>query len=312
VLINNALVVQGGKTDQYNSYTYTGAPSISDILYLPMSSAFTATSPPWQLVSDSSNTSAYTGPSLSWHTLSAFNTTSVLLFGGQPGPNSDTVLPSQADSAALLNVDNPVLPFWVNEPTSWAGEPERRMRHSASSVGGKVYLIGGERADGSNGGFADHYVFDFTGPTFTKLPSTNAPPDIFGHTSIVLDNGNLLVFGGYSASQAALLPFSTIWTLDTSQSTPAWSSISVSNSTLPASRMGFASTLTQNGRIIIHGGVDVSGTVFSDGWSLDTTTTPLTWSRVDALAQLGQRRDHFAVSSGSQIIFGFGKPDNAT
>jgi hypothetical protein len=40
---------------------------------------------------------------------------------------------------------------------------------------------------------------------------------------------------------------------------------------------------------------------------LDTTTNPWTWSRIDALSQIGARRDHFAVCYGGQVIFGFGR-----
>ena len=59
---------------------------------------------------------------------------------------------------------------------------------------------------------------------------------------------------------------------------------------------------------MIQGGCDSSfETNFADGWVLDTTTNPWAWSGIDALAQIGARRDHFAVSYGGQVIFGFGK-----
>ena len=47
-------------------------------------------------------------------------------------------------------------------------------------------------------------------------------------------------------------------------------------------------------------------TVFGDGWVLDTTQSPMSWTTVDALLQVGPRRDHFAVAVGSEVIFGFG------
>jgi len=306
-LIDNALLVHGGKTDEFNSYSYASAPSNNDVLYLSLASSFDTSSIPWQLVSSSTNASTSQGPYLAWHTLSAFNDTEILLFGGELDPNSLTVLPATADSAFLLNASNLTDPLWITEPTSWANEPIRRMRHTTSSAGGMVYLVGGEKADGSNEAFSDHYVFDINIPSFTLLPSLNGPPDLSGHAAIVLANGSLIVFGGYCGSQTALLPLTTIWMMDTTQPTLQWSVLSASNTNVPSPRQAFAATPLSNGTILIHGGTDaVFQNVYSDGWMLDTTQNPMVWSEVAALSQLGTRLDHFAVTSGSQIIFGFG------
>ncbi|KAH9886999.1 hypothetical protein C8Q73DRAFT_668950 [Cubamyces lactineus] len=312
VLVDDALFVQGGRTDQYNSLGYSSALVNNDILLLPLNTTFDISAPPWQYVSGCSNCSSSQGPAVAWHTLSAFNTTNLLLFGGDPGPNGPVFDPERADSAALLDVSNRDSPAWNLETASWANEPLRRIYHSASSTGGKIWLIGGEKADGSGNAFSDHYVYDPSGPTFTQLPSTNGPPDVFGHTSLVLPDQQLIVFGGYSPSQGALLPFSTIWSLDTMQSTLTWTSLSVSSSNLPSPRRGFAATVLDDGRVLIQGGADATmQNVFSDGWVLDTTQSPMVWSTVDALTQVGPRRDHFAVALGSDVLFGFGYAQSA-
>ncbi|KAG5646970.1 hypothetical protein DXG03_001693 [Asterophora parasitica] len=306
VSIKNALFVHGGKTDPFNSYSYTSAPTSNDILYLPLSTSFDVSSPPWQLLSGSP--SASQGPSLSWHTLSAFNTSHTLLFGGQPGPNSPTVLVGVADSAHLLNVYNRLEPAWTFEPESWANEPIRRVRHSTStSLSGSVFVIGGEKADGSGIAFSEHYIFNPNGPSFTLLPAVNGPPDITGHASVMLPDHRLLVFGGFSPTSQTLLPFSSVWALDTTQSTPSWSSISINNTSLPSPRRAFASTILSEGKVLIHGGSDaILQNDLADGWILDTSQDPMVWTAVDALSQLGARRDHFAVSFGNQVLFGFG------
>jgi hypothetical protein len=87
-----------------------------------------------------------------------------------------------------------------------------------------------------------------------------------------------------------------------------WSVTTTDTSSLPSPRVAFAAAFIAPGRIIIQGGCD-SGfqTNFADGWVLDTTTNPWKWSSIDALSQVGPRRDHFAVSFGGQVIFGFGK-----
>ncbi|KAI0368781.1 hypothetical protein BV20DRAFT_947563 [Pilatotrama ljubarskyi] len=311
-LVNDALFIHGGRTDQYNSYAYSSAPVTNDIFLLPLNATFDISSPPWEYLAGCFNCSSSQGPAVAWHTLSAFNTTDLLLFGGDAGPNGPISDPEEADSAALLNIANHESPVWNFETKSWANEPLRRIYHSASSTGGKIWLIGGEKADGSGNAFSDHYVYDPAGPYFTQLPSTNGPPDIFGHASIVLPDRRLIVFGGYSPSQGALVPFSTIWSLDTKQSTLTWSTLSVSSSALPSPRRGFAATVLDDGRVLIQGGADAAmQNVFSDGWILDTAQNPMVWSAVDALSQVGPRRDHFAVALGSEVLFGFGYAQSA-
>ncbi|KLO08789.1 hypothetical protein SCHPADRAFT_880117 [Schizopora paradoxa] len=310
-LVNDKLLVHGGKTDQFNSYSYTSAPTNNDLLLLDLSSGFDPSSPPWQYVAGSEEPSTSQGPQLAWHSLSTFNESQLLLFGGDGGPNSPIVLPTQADSASLLDVSNITGPQWISELQFWADEPIRRIHHSTSSTNGMIYLVGGEKDDGSNIGLSDHYVFDPDTPSFTQLPTDNGPPDIYGHTSIVLADGRLLVFGGYCPSQAQLLPFSTIWSISTTSSSPSWSNLSVSSDSLPPSRRAFAAVWLPGDKILIHGGADAElQSSFSDGWILDTTQNPMTWSNVSALSGIGPRRDHFAVLSGSSVLLGFGYETN--
>ena len=244
---------------------------------------------------------------MAFHSLSAYNPSHMLLFGGQPDPNSATVLLDNPDSAWVLNVQDTDSPSWVSESQGWANEPSRRIFHSASSSGGKVFIIGGQKADGSQTALSVHEVFDYTNPSFDSLPSTNGPPDLYGHASLVLHNGSLLVFGGYSQSQGTLLPLSTIWTMNTWADTCKWSLARVDNTSLPSPRRNFAAVVLSDGRILIHGGSDaVLQTTYSDGWILDTTRDPMVWSQVDSLSSLGARRDHMAVAAGSVLMFGFG------
>ncbi|KIK66584.1 hypothetical protein GYMLUDRAFT_238850 [Collybiopsis luxurians FD-317 M1] len=307
-IINDALYIQGGMTDQFKAYAYTTAPINDDLLYLSLSTSFDPSSPPWQLVSSSSNSSTSPGPPVAWHTISATNTSEIFLFGGFPAINSPVVLTVQPDSAWLLNVFNRLVPSWTQEPQSWANEPIRRMRHSAvTNIDGTVFIVGGEKADGSGLAFSDHWAFNPSGPSFSQLPSDNGPPGITGHNSVILPNGTMLVFGGYDPSTNTLLNMSTIWTLDTESSDLKWNVV-VAQGTIPPPRRAFVAVLIESGtKVLIHGGCDaVFQNTYSDGWELDLTTNPPTWSQVPALSQIGQRRDHFGVAYGPDVIFGFG------
>ncbi|KAI6042539.1 hypothetical protein EDC04DRAFT_2506759, partial [Pisolithus marmoratus] len=305
--LGNMLFVHGGLSDPYDSYSYTSAPAVSDLLSLDLSTSFGISAPPWNLLSSSSS------PALAWHTLSAFNTTNILLFGGQPGPDSQTVLTTLNDSAALLSVASVTNPNFSIEPENWASEPMRRTHHAASTVDGRVYIIGGEKADGSGNAFSEHYVFDPSTAEFSPLPSSaNSPPNIYGHTSLVLSDGRLVALGGYCASCGQLVPFNTIWSLDTTGGNLNWELLVVSTTSLPIPRREFAAVSLPDGNILIHGGADaVLQQTYSDGWILDTGAVPMTWKSVEALSQVGARKNHFAVQAGGLVLFGFGYGSSA-
>jgi hypothetical protein len=296
-VIQNGLFIYGGRTDPYNMYSYTSAPTIDDLIYLPLSSAFDTASPPWQSLSSN-------GPAVAWHTLTPFNSTSLFLFGGDPGSNSPTVLPDGSDSSAYLNVASLSNPLWIIEPQGWANQPQRRIYHTASSAGGKIYIIGGARVDATNVGFFTHYVFDPSGPSFELLPS-GGPPDIVGHATVVTSKGILLVLGGFSASTLELSSLNMFWALDTTNPNPLWTTYNVNGTLIPQGRRGFAAVISNN-VLFIHGGSDATlQTTYSDGWMLNLDT--MEWTQSDAMSQsLGPRRDHFAADVAGQVLMGFG------
>ena len=196
-------------------------------------------------------------------------------------------------------------------PQSWANEPIRRIRHSSTpSDSGLIFIVGGEKADGSANTFPDNYIFDPNILSFVQLPDASGPSDIYDHASIMLNDGRLLVLGGYYQPQNTLIPFTNIWSFDTRASPSSWSLLSTSNATLPNPRRAFAATLLVNGKVLIHGGGDAAlQQNYADGWILDTSSDPMTWTNIESLTQLGARRDHFAVpvNSGHQVLFGFGQ-----
>ncbi|PFH52939.1 hypothetical protein AMATHDRAFT_45847 [Amanita thiersii Skay4041] len=307
-VVSNALFIYGGKSDPFNSYSYTSAPNVNDLLMLPLQNSFEATSPPWQLIPQSPDEVSQQSPALAWHTISTINNSYLLLFGGEPGPNSPIVLVDLADSAYYLNLLNSTPLEWKAQSSSFSNQPLRRIRHAtAISPSGLVFITGGEKADGSNNALADHYIFDASNSAFERLPQENGPLGVYGHASIMLGDGRLLVFGGYSQTQGSLVPLSTIWIIDTQRNPLTWSLASVSNVTLPSPRRAFANTLLEGDQVLIHGGSDASmQNNFADGWVLNTSSNPMSWSEVGALSRLGARRDHFAISLGKNVLFGFG------
>ncbi|KAF7336810.1 Adagio protein 1-like [Mycena venus] len=280
-IITSSLFIQGGKQDPTNSQSYTSAHAQSDLLYLPLDKSFSIDSPPWVLISDPTNSTESQGPAVAWHTFSAYSDSLLLLFGGVPSWTGQPPVVTLNDSAWLLNAYNRLIPDFTPELAGWDNEPIRRIHHAAvSAITGEVYIFGGEKADGS-GILSDHWVFNPNNASFTLLSTDKAPAGLTGHAAIILPNGQILIFGG-TVSQP-----------------------------VPPGRRGFACVLLDGNAILIHGGGDaVLQNSFSDGWIYNITTT--TWTQVPALAdRLGPRRDHFAVSYGGQVIFGFGYAQNA-
>ncbi|KAF8606625.1 hypothetical protein BDV93DRAFT_350587 [Ceratobasidium sp. AG-I] len=303
-IIGQTLYVHGGKTDPSNMYSYSGAPNTNDLLSLDLSSSFAVSDAPWKYVDGSSVMSSSQGPAVAFHSLTAFDSRTMLMFGGDGG--STIASPSSPDSAWLLDISNPDTPTWTQEAESWGAEPTRSIRHAAVGSFGRVWITGGEKADGSNLATGGNYVFQPSVPSFDLLPSDGAPPLLVGHASLLLQSGMLAVFGGYNPATDALVDLSTIWLVDTSQSTPVWSSV-IAGGIAPAARRDFAYTRLGDGRVFIHGGTDATmQTIYSDAAVLDITRNPMQWSSIAGFDQAGARRDHMAVGVGSQVLIGFG------
>ncbi|EIW73531.1 hypothetical protein TREMEDRAFT_70988, partial [Tremella mesenterica DSM 1558] len=222
------LLIQGGKTDPTGDYTYTSAPNSADVIVLPLSDTFSTSSAPFNLVSSS------TAPTYAWHCLSPLQQTSgqwsLLSFGGDGGPTE--AVQTLSDSAWQLSIPSDFSSLSAtHESAGWGGQPQRRIYHScaATQQGGKVYITGGMRDDGSGMTFADTFVFDPSSSTFNSFPGL--PQGLFHHVSALMPNGTLVVLGGtYTSTQTSnptLLPLTTIYVLDTTAPSPVWDSRSL-------------------------------------------------------------------------------------
>ncbi|KAG8964837.1 hypothetical protein FRC03_001306 [Tulasnella sp. 419] len=306
-LLGNTLYVHGGKVDPFNSYSYTSAPNTNEVLSLDLSSAFDISNPPWNFVAGAADPSTCQGPAVAFHSLTAYDDSHLLSFGGEGGPT----MPIQTNSDSTWVFDA-TIPFWRNEQAN--GEPQRRTFHSAAaSNSGQVWITGGQKADGSAIGFRDTYIFQPSDYSFSTLGTTGDSdlPALVGHGSIMLPSGLLVVIGGYSSDTDNLTPFSMIWLLDTMSPNPTWINITAQGAT-PHPRRNFAMASLDDNKILIHGGGDaVMQSVYDDGAILDLSVTPANWVAVPELADgLGPRSDHMAIGLGNYVLFGFGRTLN--
>ena len=290
------MYIHGGKIDQSNAYSYNSAPNTDELLALNFERSFDLGSTPWTTVNETG------GPLVAFHTITAFSTSQALVFGGDAG--TSVPLPTRNDSAWQLTI-NGASASWTSYSEGWAAQPMRRQYHSSVVYKGIVYIIGGEKADGSNIAFSQPYIFTPSGPSFTVITAANGPPGLVGHATLALGDGRIVVLGGLSRSTSTLLPLNTIYVYDVAQL--SWSTLTVGGSSTPVPRRNFAATVINTDKILIHGGADASfQTALSDGAILDLTK--LQWSAVPALSEtLGSRFDHTAVTVGTSVFFLFGE-----
>ncbi|KZS92437.1 hypothetical protein SISNIDRAFT_486471 [Sistotremastrum niveocremeum HHB9708] len=303
-LLSNTLLVHGGRTNPSNEYTYNGQVT-NDLLSLDISLAFNVSSPNWRYLSGSLNLTTSQGPAVAFHTLTPYSSTGLLSFGGDGGPPQ--ALSTRADSASLLDISVPQQSQWTLEPQGWASEPIRREYHTAAASRGGIWIVGGEKVDGS-GLLADNYVFSIE-PIFSTIPSLNGPPPLSGHAAVVLSSGVVMIFGGVSPSQGGLQGLDTFYVLDTAAQPPSWSTWNATGD-VPAPRRNFAAVVLDGDKILIQGGVSDAGSTpqsfLSDGAVLDTKQNPMVWTSVPALTLVEGRIDQVAFAVGTSVFFCFG------
>ena len=294
-VVGNTLYIHGGKIDQNNAYSYNSAPNTDELLALNFGKSFDLSATPWTKLN------ATGGPSVAFHTITAYLTSQALVFGGDAG--TTVALPTRNDSTWQLTI-NDASASWTSRGEGWADQPMRRQYHSSIGYKDIVYIMGGEKVDGSGLAFSQPYTFNPSGPTFTAIAAANSPPGLVGHAALALSDGRIIVLGGLSRSANALTPLDTVYIYDIAQS--SWSTLTIGGSPTPVPRRNFAATVIDADKILIHGGADASfQTALSDGAILDLKK--LQWSAVPALNQtLGSRFDHTAVTVGTSVFFFFG------
>ncbi|WVW84608.1 hypothetical protein I302_106642 [Kwoniella bestiolae CBS 10118] len=308
------LIMQGGKTDPSSSYTYSSSPNTGETLILPLSSGFSTSSPPFTSLDTPS------APTSAWHTLTPLSSNDgswqLLSFGGDGGTSE--AVQTGSNSAWIMDIkpDRPSVEY--TRQASGNGQPMRRIYHSTSSASqdGKVYMTGGLKDDGSGTTFSDVYSYDSGSSSFSALPSL--PVGLYHHSSLLLPNGTVLALGGAytspSTGSAAVQPYSTVYSLDTTSPTPTWSERQITGK-VPEGRRGASLALSEDGsKAFLFGGANARlGEVYGDGWEFNLGDG--TWKEVTTGGQgPGARYDHSAVGiGGSQIAFfgGYGDGEPA-
>lgn len=141
-------------------------------------------------------------------TLTVYNTSSLLLFGG---------FNARGWSNAVYTLDT-VTGTWTLRSTTGA-RPSPRSGHSATMVGRKIYVLGG--TDG-NAMFADLFALDTVTWTWEQVTARAADPKLvpsarLAHSAVRMPGKLLFVFGGVDAAKA--VTFDDLYVLELTSNT---------------------------------------------------------------------------------------------
>ncbi|KAG2435000.1 hypothetical protein HYH02_011998 [Chlamydomonas schloesseri] len=207
-------------------------------------------------------------PPTAGHTVTAWNDKLYVLGGHTKVKGSAAMALRVVDPAART----------VSEPTAAGSVPPARGGHTATLIGDKVWVFGGE--DGSRRPLADVHVLDLASLTWsTPQLSGKAPPPRSASCATVYQDRYLVAFGGGSVATC----YSDVHVLDTH--TLAWAQPAQAGAKV-SPRAGHSGAVLGDIWYIVGGGNNVKGCadlLAADLAALPTSNT-LTWHVVTSVA----------------------------
>lgn len=208
---------------------------------------------------------------------------------------------------------------WVPFVTSDAGDsvnPPPLTFHSATYLPKKVFVFGGNHADGQSN---DTFVLDLTTTQWHQCPNLGAPQKRSSHVAGVVGENTIAVFGGRGGADGTTVLQDTALFDATSQH---WVIGAKVEGPSPPARYGHAAVSARE-KLIVMGGIGADGECLSDIWMLQLVRPgvvgwtklqtegdalqaraghSLTWLNPSRLFVLGGRKDAYATLTSSQLI----------
>ncbi|CAB5112211.1 galactose oxidase [Rhizophagus irregularis] len=300
VLLRNNLYIYGGKVGLTREADLNDTSQNSNqLLMLNVSDSFSVSDPGWM--------TRFVGPNVAYHTLSIGGSQNELLvlYGGEYANSTDEqILENPLFYYNTLNSSS----VWDNAGLS-LGTP--RMSHTAVTKLDKSinYFFGGipnvsNSLISSQVQFQDLFKLD-TKNNLWSLQATdpNTPSGRFHHTATILSDGKMYVIGGYSKDE--LVDMSQIYVYDTINA--KWD-VQTAGGKLPTARRAHVAVGTHDGKVIIHGGVNINYNVlYGDVAVLDTTQSQFVWSLKETKGAVPPARySHTATMVGTNMLIAFG------
>jgi len=200
----------------------------------------------------------------------------MILFGGNTSVGSN-------DETWLFNSESTGTGTWTKLTITGSNPPARRGHAMVTTPSG-VLLFGGLDMNPTYYYFDDTWLFNTGGTgtgTWTKLTTTTSTPSArYNHAMAALPGGNVLLFGGSTDGGNVLFDDTWLFTYDSASKTSAWTELFPTNA--PSARYSPAMAYdSQNGKVLLFGGVDYSG-YRNDTWLFCTDGTGAgTWTETN-------------------------------
>lgn len=268
-------------------------------------------------ISSPSYTQLANGPATAWAAASmGFNDSSLWVIGGATASCDNDSLVHQYDVASGA---------WIApQVDSTAMAPSRRREYSAVRAGQletELYLFGG--TTGVHSCSTETIWYDSmdvlqTAPRLVE--SDTSTISMVDTPQWLAVNANLLGMGYNDQAAVALQdgivylggrredglwqPMTNLLLYNTT--TSEWSYINATGS-VPQERAGHSAITTDNGQIVVYGGIaEGSVAAYPDLAVLDTTQTPWTWSTPNIINAIGPRTWHSAIYRNGTMMLAFG------
>ncbi len=145
-------------------------------------------------------------------------------------------------------------------------------------------------------------------PTWNKLASaTIAPPASMWHSAVHdATNGYMYIYGGYDGTSDLPANATDIWRFDTSNN--SWACLTTINGPPKPRRLHMAVWDSNNGQMVLYGGINSTMNYFNDAWTLTFGGKQPSWSNLSivntAPKNEGMSCGWDCVSSKRMVLFG--------
>ncbi len=189
---------------------------------------------------------------------------------------------------------------WTQPPVQ--NPPGARYGHTMVAIGSNVFLFGGmvDQGGGQQAPQNDLWGFDRQELKWVQLTSTNTPSARSSHIACSW-GGRMYMFGGVDGSNQVL---GDLWSFEPVAS--AWEQLAVGQAGPPARKLHSGAMLAADGKLVIIGGMDGTGTPLSDVWVYDPFTDQ--WQQKTSYP--GGGIYDFATSAYGNKVYIMGKDNN--
>ncbi|KAL9543975.1 hypothetical protein MBANPS3_007857 [Mucor bainieri] len=261
-------------------------------------------------------TDPYASPAVIYHSLQSLNASTLLTFGGHLNEHNLTP-PAEPEYLRYYQFSFDLRKWTpLQKKNATIETPLERFWHTTSKSDQAIYLYGGMNM---THGLHDFWRYKADTDTWTRL--TDVPVARCGHTSTMMDDGRMVILGGYDCSNASLLTPTTKSLISFSEAavydtqTDEWHQQPLQGD-IPQARTFHTAVKSRDNRIVICGGQNqqvepfqsyLSGDHASDMTAiLDMNTWE--WHIPDASPYQPFPRSHAVANivNETKMVYGFG------